>query len=327
MTDFDTIEAQAGAVRTLQRAIEGDRVASAYLFEGPSGVGKQRAALALASELVARGDPATRRRIADGSHPDVRVFEPREQGSGNIQVEFLRTEIIPFAQFAPFEARAAFLIFPRADVSFPQTHPEAANALLKTLEEPRPGVHFVLLSERPDRLLPTIRSRCQTVTFHHLPPEVVERILAHHDVPDAERAAAVALADGRADRALTLAEQGTGAALLELALRVDEAVEAGRPGTLVDLAEELARTGELGLTLETLATYYRDIACAGLGLEDGALSFRHSAERIRGRAERLEPGRAAGRVAMLRETADALERNANAEIALDALLLRLRDAP
>ena len=162
--DFSQILAQESAVRTLRHALAQDRVAHAYLFEGPSGVGKERAALALAAALLcpnARSGAACScnacGRIQSGVHPDVRVFRPRDEGDRNLAVEVVRSEILPFARFAPFEGEAACLIFPEADVSFPEQHAESANALLKTLEEPRTKLTFMLLSERPDRLLPTIR--------------------------------------------------------------------------------------------------------------------------------------------------------------------------
>jgi DNA polymerase-3 subunit delta' len=320
---WEGILAQDAALSTLARALDTDRVASAYLFAGPSGVGKEKAARALAEALVAGTDSAARERIRTETHPDVRVFRPRDEGNRNIQVEFLRAEVLPFAQFAPFEAGAACVIFPEADVSFPPSHPESANALLKTLEEPKPQVHFILLAERPDRLLPTIRSRCQTVPFCHLPPEVIDRILQDRGVPDEERAPAVALAAGRADRALLLTEEGTGRLLLDLALRIDRAVEEGKPGSLIDLAEELARTDRLELALDTLATYYRDVACAALGLDDETLAFRHVADEIRRRAAALDAFRASTRVERIRRAADSIERNANPQIALDSLLYQL----
>ncbi len=322
MSAFSGVEAQETAVGILERAVAGDRVASSYLFEGPSGVGKQRAAIALAQAVIDGGE-AVSRRIAEGSHPDVRVFLPREEGKRNIQVEQLREEILPFAQFAPFEARAAFLIFPEADVSFPEQPPESANALLKTLEEPRPGVHFVLLSERPDRLLPTIRSRCQRVRFGRLPNAVLEAILAEHGSEEEAREAAIALADGRADRALALASGGA-SALLERALTLDELTVTGGPGALVKAAEELARGDELAAVLDALVTFYRDVAAASLGLPDDALAFRHSAAQIRARAARLGAAVAADRVEALEEARVALERNANAEIVVDALLYDAR---
>jgi DNA polymerase-3 subunit delta' len=322
---FDSIVAQPTAVRVLRRALDTGRIASSYLFEGPSGVGKQKTALALATELVAPGPSATeaRRRIGASSHPDVRVFPPRDDGNRNIQVDFLRSQILPIAQYAPFEAERAVLIFPEADVSFPPQHPESANALLKTLEEPRRGVHFVLLSERPDRLLPTIRSRCQNVRFTRLAPGVVHRILAEHAIPESERDAAVALADGRADRALALAADGKAAELLALALRIDATIASRKPGSLAEAAEELARRDDLPLVLETLGTFYRDVAVATLEPDNERLMFRHDAAAIRKRARELDPGRAAARVERIRDTIDGFEWNANAGSALDALLFEL----
>ncbi|MFW5876277.1 MAG: ATP-binding protein [Myxococcota bacterium] len=323
MTAFEGILGQDTAVQTLRRAVSSDRLASAYLFEGPGGVGKRTAALELAATVLAADAPAVRDRILAGHHPDVRVHGPREDGAHNIQVEYLREEVLPFTQFAPFEARAAFLIFPDADVSFPETHPEAANALLKTLEEPRRGVHFVLTSDRPDRLLPTIRSRCQRLRFNRLARPVLERILAEQGMDETVRDEVIALAGGRADRAIALAAEGEGRQLLDLALKIDAAVAAGRPGSLTEAAETMARSDHLPLILDTLATFYRDVACAGLELGDDRLTFRHQAAAVRERATHVSPGLAARRVELLREAAGALERNANAQITMDALLFQL----
>ncbi len=325
MTDaFDAVLSQDRAVSILRAAIAGDRLASAYLFEGPTGVGKQRAAMALARAVVgADAEPGKRteveRRVDALAHPDVRVFAPRDTGSRNLQVETVREHILPFTQFAPFEAKHAFIIFPDADVSFPEAHPEAANALLKTLEEPRPGVHFVLLAERPDRLLATIRSRCQRLRFAPLPDATLDQILEGAGVEADLRIAAVALAEGRADRAIELSELGAADALLALAMRVDRAVAGGRPGDIVAAAEEVARFEPLPRALEALARYYRDVAAAALGRGDESLAFRHRAGEIRARAEHFGAARAAKACELLRELDEHLAGNANKEIALGAL--------
>jgi DNA polymerase III subunit delta' len=323
---FAQLAAQDAAVQVLRHALDQDRVAHAYLFDGPSGVGKQRAALALAAALVcgeARRERACNcsacERIRAGNHPDVRVFRPRDEGNRNLPVELVRNEILPFVRFAPFEAPAACLIFPQADVSFPDQHAESANALLKTLEEPRARITFILLSERPDRLLPTIRSRCQRLRFRPLPAAVLHTILERHGIPEQARAAAIALAQGSADRALALASDDQAERLLSLALRIDEAVAAARPGELLDLAAELAQSEQLELQLSTLALFYRDVAQISLRA-DAQLSFPHQSELLRARAGRLGARAAAERVAAIHETNDALDRNANPETALDALL-------
>jgi DNA polymerase-3 subunit delta' len=336
MPGFDDVKAQPHAVRVLRAAVERGRVASAYLFDGPSGVGKERAALALAGALLCKARPGRGcdacdacKRVAHGNHPDVRVYRPRDEGDRNLKVDTIREEVLPFAQFAPFEGPAAIAVFPDADVSFPEHHAEAANALLKTLEEPRPRVHFVLLASRPERLLQTIRSRCQRVRFQRLPDRTLDEVLSEAGIPEAERAAAIALAGGRADRALQMAREGTGEKLFEMALRVDAVLARGGPGAVVELAEGLAKSAELELLLETLVAYYRDVAATALGAAPDALGFRAHAAALRERAAALGGGqeaaaRAARRAHALLGVRATLARNASAETQLDAVLLALR---
>src|SRR5689334_14152350 len=111
------IRGQNWAVRSLSRAVAAGRLPNAYLFEGPSGVGKRSTALGLAAARLCPDAPGKGcgacgvcKRIPAGLHPDVRCFGPRDEGNRNIQVEFVRNEILKVAQFAPFEAAASFLI-------------------------------------------------------------------------------------------------------------------------------------------------------------------------------------------------------------------------
>ena len=325
MSALRSVRAQDGAVRALMRAREHGRVASAYLFDGPSGVGKERTALAFATDVVAAGDAHIAERIESGSHPDVRVFRPRDEGKRNIQVEVLRTEILPLALFAPFEAASTFFIFPEADVSFPVFQPEAANALLKTLEEPRPNVHFILTSERPDSLLPTIRSRCQRVRFGRLPNAVLRDILQSEGVPEDSIAPAIALSAGRADVALALASDGAVDALTDLVMSVDDAVRGSGPGALVELAEQLARRDDLELALLTLQTFYRDLAVASLGLPAEDLGFSARGQELQERAASTSSSAAAARVSLIHDCVRSMQRNANRQVALDSLLFGLRN--
>jgi DNA polymerase-3 subunit delta' len=322
---LDSVHAQDAAVRALLRAREHGRIASAYLFDGPGGVGKEHAAVAFATDVVAGGDPHIVERIESGSHPDVRVFGPRDEGKRNIQVEVLRNEILPLAQFAPFEAASTFLVFPEADVSFPVFQPEAANALLKTLEEPRPNVHFILTAERPDSLLPTIRSRCQRIRFTRLPNAVLRHILHAEGVSEDSIAPAIALSAGRADVALALARDGAVDALTDLIISVDDAVRVSGPGTLVELSEQLARRDDLELALLALQAFYRDLAVTSLGLPTEGLGFSARGEELQERITSVSPSAAAARVSLIHECVRAMQRNANRQVAVDSLLFGLRN--
>ena len=327
-----SVDGQAAAVRVLEHAIETGRIAQAYLFAGPDGVGKQRAAIALACTVLCDdkgcGTCAVCERITSGNHPDVRVFAPRDEGDRNLQVDYLRNEILPLTKFAPFEGRAAFFIFPEADLSFPEQHAEAANAMLKTLEEPRPNVSFILLSARPDALLPTIRSRCQRVRFNALPADVLERILEEAGVSSEARRTAAALAGGSASRALSLTQDDRAQRVLDWALRIDAALgsDAGKSardaGAVLEIAEELSRSDDRDLVLESLAMFYRDVAGRSLGLSSDRLYFDHPA--TADRAQSLSVAAAAERAAAVSVLFDGLRKNANPQIALDGFLLGLR---
>ncbi|MCG8558088.1 MAG: AAA family ATPase [Proteobacteria bacterium] len=325
------IVAQQAAVRTLQKALERDTLAQAYLFEGPDGVGKHKTALALASaRLLAGAQPSHQAellaKLAHGNHPDVRVFPPRTEGNRNLPVRIVRDEIQSYIQYAPFEAHASFLVFPQADISLPAQHPEAANALLKALEEPRANIHFVLTSARPQRLLPTIRSRCQRVRFGRLPDRVLAGILRERGVPAETLEAAIMLADGRADRAIELSQEGRSLELVELALELDAAISATEPSAQLDAAYGLAQHEQRSLALETLARFYREVARAGLGFGGRPEAPSKQWQAARARAEQVAPHEAASRVALIAQLGEDLDRNANALMALESMLMELRHA-
>jgi DNA polymerase-3 subunit delta' len=176
----------------------------AYLFSGPRGAGKAAAARAFAAELLAAGAPdpddARRRALADPpAHPDVAWVAP--VGTQHL-VEEIRTRVIAASAYRPFEGSRRVFVIAAAEAMAE----ESQNALLKTLEEPPPYAHLILLSSQPAGLLETVRSRCQVVRFAALPPEAIAAALAADGAgaDDAERAAAAHLARGDRDRALSL---------------------------------------------------------------------------------------------------------------------------
>jgi DNA polymerase III subunit delta' len=138
------------------------RPSHAYLFHGPGGAGKRSAARALAAELLASGslDPVgARGRVASGSHPDLTWVTP--SGAHEILVSDIDGPVVSAASRTPFESERRVFVIERVD----ELGPQAANRMLKTLEEPPTFVHLILLTERLAEVLPTIRSRCQLVRF------------------------------------------------------------------------------------------------------------------------------------------------------------------
>jgi DNA polymerase III delta' subunit len=164
------IQGQGRVVAQLRRAIERDRVPHAYLMSGPRGAPLYDTAIALAMALCCPrrapgasdgcGDCDACAKIASGIHPDV-VTLIREGAAQIVPIESVRNQVIARMGMPPHEGAVRVFIVEEAT----SLAPPAANALLKTLEEPPARTLFVLCTTAPEQLLPTIRSRCQRVRF------------------------------------------------------------------------------------------------------------------------------------------------------------------
>ena len=179
---FDGIFGQPKVREFLRSCVRGHRVSHAYLFTGPAGSNKTAAAYALAKAILCQGDPCggcegcaadTCKRIDRRSHPDVHYLAP--EGAQGYVVEQIR-ELVADAQLAPLAGSHKVYILDRVDA----LGTSAANAFLKTLEEPPADVTIILLGRTREAVLPTIVSRCQVVPFRHIPSSEAAGILAQN---------------------------------------------------------------------------------------------------------------------------------------------------
>jgi DNA polymerase III subunit delta' len=350
MNAFESVSEQYEAKRLLAAALQEGPV-HAYLFHGPAGVGKRGLARLFAGELL--GDHA---RVGRGSHPDLYVLEPLGDQIRIDDVRELRRDL----HMRPFEAdRRVYLIF-GAD----SLNEDAADALLKDLEEPPPYAVVVLVAERLGPLPETIRSRCQLVPFRRLSePAVREAIRAHAPELGEEEATALArVAGGRLGRALQLLDPAAARRREEL-IRVARAVYADPEFESADATEALlagisergaeakaaaeaqvetleltgreaeqrirraqrgAEREELLALLEELESWYRDLVVVAAGAETAAVHVDRLAE-LREDATR-ERMLAAERACELVRAAwrEAEELQVSTPLALEALLIRLR---
>jgi len=218
------LEPHPHAAAVLGAALAG-RPSHAYLLHGPAGSGKREAARAVAAELLARGAPdpdGARVRVRHGAHPDLTWVTP--SGAHEMLRRDVDDAVVSAAARTPFEASFRVFVLERADTM----NDEAANALLKTLEEPADYVVLLLLTDRITQVLPTIASRCQVVRFDPLPPKRIAAELIEEGVPAARAEACSRLALGNARRARVLASD-EGVALREDAERLVLDALAGEP--------------------------------------------------------------------------------------------------
>ena len=172
---FEQIYGQPRVREFLRASVKSNRVTHAYLFTGPAGSNKTQAAYALAAALICENGGCAAceecRRIVRRKHPDVRYFAP--EGAGGYLVEQVR-EIVADTALAPIQGDKKVYILDRVDL----LGTSAANAFLKTLEEPPDDVELILLGRTRESVLPTIVSRCSVVPFRHIPASEAAAILS-----------------------------------------------------------------------------------------------------------------------------------------------------
>jgi DNA polymerase-3 subunit delta' len=225
------------AAGALEQAARSGRLPHAWLIAGPPGIGKATLAYRFARWLLGGGaerapeasrpplhlspEHATFRRIAARGHADFKALTPAGSATvkSTIPVDAVR-DAIGFLHLTPAEGGWRCVLVDQAET----LRREAANALLKTLEEPSPRSVLLLTTNAADRLLPTIRSRCRRLDLSPLAPDEMHAALAHllPERPAEERARLARLAEGSPGRALELA-RGEGLAIQEL---VDETLNA-----------------------------------------------------------------------------------------------------
>ncbi len=274
---------QPGARAALAAALRAGP-SHAYVFIGPAGSGKAAAARALVAELIASGAPdpedARRRVLMDPSpHPDLVWLRP--PGNQHL-VDDVRREVIAASAYRPFESQRRAFVIERAEAMAE----ESQNALLKTLEEPPPYAHLILVTAEPSGLLETVRSRCQEISFAPLSVEVVERQLRaeHPGLAPPQIAALAALGGGDLERARLLGSPW-GARMRDIVESCSRAVRAGR---LTDRpwAELIKIANERGKDEAIVVNQAADERAEELGKGRDATRVRRDGEEAAKRADR-----------------------------------------
>jgi DNA polymerase-3 subunit delta' len=337
-----------GRVRALLGAtLRARRVPPALLLSGPEGVGKRTTALALAQALVceagAEGDAcgtcahcrrvgragesltALRKQAEEATdperrnvmlHPDLVFAEPRRTATRTELVVDQVRGLLKVIESRPFEARARAVIVDDAHA----LNEQAANALLKSLEEPPPTSYVLLVTAAPQGLLPTIRSRCQVLRFGPLPAAVLEERLRSVEGLSADEARLrAALCAGSLGAALAFESEAFREKRSEL-LDLLERAPAFSGLERLEAAEKLEQADEPQLALTALRSLLRDLAALRGGAGEETLLNRDEAERLAAVARGPLGARALEVSALIADTRTALKENANKLLSMDLVI-------
>ena len=352
---FSDVRGQEVAKRLIRAMADSGRLAHAYVFVGPPDTGKETMAVNLAKALNCESGGADScdnchqcRLIDKGIHPDVHVLRP-QKASRTISINSVR-ELQRDMSLKPLMGMYKMAIFVEAE----RMMREAANSLLKSLEEPPPGTIFVLICEDTSGLLPTVLSRCQRINFMPVPQATIENILVDEKGIDPRRAEVLSrLAEGRLSAALAYCEPREMEWRRRLLDRVsatvdvigvfDEAEELNdhfarcrkrlsasikEQNGEMDEEEIAARAKglllrEISRTLTIYMNWFRDVLVAKVTESDDLFTNMDRVQEFRRMAGRMSAGEIIGKIDEIDDIASKINGNVNLKLALDVLLLDL----
>ena len=329
---WDTIGHER-ALSALQRGLESDRISHSFLIVGPPQVGKTTLALDIARAVncESKDRPCSRcgqcRRISSGIHPDVRTVGLEKARSGRlrtlISIEQVR-DVQRETSLLPFEGRYRVIVFENGEL-FSE---EAANSLLKTLEEPPERVMIILLATDARSMLPTIVSRCRLVQLKPVPPTVIAEFLADRKGVAPDRAREIAgLASGHVGWAVQASEDP------DMLKRVSDTLDEVESVVRSPLTERFDYAAGLAgrfpgdrrsvySELELWLSWWRDVLLVGQHKQE-LVSNVGRIDSLTQAAEHLPPTSVTGAIKTVTRTTFLLERNVSPRLALEGMMLKL----
>jgi DNA polymerase-3 subunit delta' len=324
---FSSLVGNERIKKLLKRAVAEGRVGQGLILAGPRGVGKRHFALALAQAVNclrpkdgdACGECAACRKIAAGEHIDVETISPDGQF---IKISQMR-EMSEKAQYRPYDGRRRVYIIDEAD----RLNQQAANSILKVLEEPPDTTLLALVTSKPYALLDTIRSRCQMLSFAPLTAAELETFLkANYKRPIEETRMLARLARGSIGRALEI-DLGVYREQRGLMLDIIESLAITRDTIkLLGAAEHLGRKlekSEFENHLDVLMVLLADLSHLKLGEPAESLTNSDIAGRLERAAEMVTIEQISEWAERIEAVLQGLTRNVNRQLAMEAMLLAM----
>ncbi|MFM1655427.1 DNA polymerase III subunit delta' [Brevibacillus sp. B_LB10_24] len=317
---------QPRVAEILSRSLRHDRLAHAYLFTGPRGVGKKQMAIHLTKSLLCTRFEADAcdeclncRRINSGNHPDVYTISPEGESIKIDQVRSLQKEMTMRSLESPHKV----YILEHIDKMTLQ----AANSLLKFLEEPPAGVIALLLTENSHAILPTIVSRCQVIPFSPLSASELVRRLAAEGIP-AGVASVASQITSHLDEAREISQSDGFAQLRSIVIQLTKEIKQRSSSALFTIHEQFLKNDrlkeELSLFLDLLILWLRDILYVQVG-RHAQLINSDQRDVLEGQALQWTQGELLHGIGLTMDTRSRIGRNANPQLALERLVLQLQE--
>jgi DNA polymerase-3 subunit delta' len=307
----------------LHTALKSNRLPQAYIFYGPEGIGKASMALLLAKALNCssfNGDICDKcnscYKIEKRIHPDVQIFHPEGKEISIEQMRYLSNQI----NLKPFEGKfKVYIIDPAEQMSI-----EAANALLKTLEEPPANSLIILIATHLSALLPTIRSRCQLLHFSTISGRELERILREkYQFKSKEALSLSHLSAGSLGRALNI-NLGESYEKRKRELFFLQSLSSGEElGIILERIDELKDKQSIDELLQILFSITRDLLVLSLTKDKSLLINIDLEEDLKTFSNRFTLEIVLSIMSEIHYTMKAIEENVNRKVAIEALLFRI----
>lgn len=324
----DLEETQPTVLKMMKNSIVKDRLAHAYLFEGMRGTGKKDMGLLVAKSLFCENRQAGYqpcencvqcKRINSGNHPDVYIVEPdglsiKKEQINRLQEEFSKTGL---------ESNRKFYMIVHAN----KMTTNAANSLLKFLEEPHLHTVAILLTEHAGQIIPTILSRCQIISFQSLTPDVLRNRLISCGVPSSQ-AFLLAHLTNNVEEALQLSNDEWFAQAQKKVLKLYEVIKKNSLEALVMLQIEwfghFKEKEQIDQGLNLLLLIYKDILNLQLH-KDGNVVFTEWKSNFEQEAIRTTGMRLAEQMTAILEAKRKLQSNVNPQLLMEQLVLKLQE--
>ena len=317
---FSDVIGHNDVIDKLRNIIKSGRIANAYIFAGASEVGKEFVAINFAKTLnctEVNGDSCDQcvscRRINDRNHTDVRVIHPDGAKLKIEQMRFLKRQ----GSYKALESMYKIYIITEAD----KMTVEAANSILKTLEEPSGDSLFILLTSNYNSILPTIRSRCQLIRFSLVPQKLIqEGLMKRHGIPESKAKWLALRSQGKPGKALKMANEKSKEFDDETSWILPILTQRDK-GRLLQTFKRAEDMNKIEGSLDIILSWYRDLLLIKHGCSDYLLTHSEEKKQLEQIAQSYSVIELENLITMTLNMQNLMQRNVNPILAMEVMIL------